>query len=414
MNREKLRHIQDNMVSLTRDVSIRRPAHCEMSTEDLQFLVAMLRELNPGKILEIGVSAGGTTRAVLENISPDAELYSVDLAKDYYRDVGKPVGFVARERYQSMTRRPKWNLFAGVDISECMEEIGGNIDFVILDTVHALPGEFLSFFVFYPKLAPTSFLILHDISYGAFRLINEPPATPIRFSYCNELLFSAIASKFKFLPPAWPFNIAGMGIEKEYTDRFLELVFFSLMAPWIYLPSEKILGDTAAFVEKYYGKKYLDLFNCAITANKSHLSEIRHLRESAPLAARRRVDFDTLDAETKKNGVMLGKKPHSIVVDIAPGKKLRMTGDVFFHATDTFNRVYAYFTFDGKHLPLPGLTKSSFADFYYVYPLPRNGDNHFDLTLTTPNNSKTAEINFVYNGEHSCLLDQGTTIFIEA
>ncbi len=141
MDSESLMDLQGTLKGKMETVSVMRPSFCEMSEADLRFLVVMLQYLRPRKFLEIGISAGCTTKVTLENLLPESSLFSVDLRTTYYRDIYKPVGHVALESYQSK-QYPKWHLLTGVDIAECVDTIGSGIDFMILDTAHALPGEF--------------------------------------------------------------------------------------------------------------------------------------------------------------------------------------------------------------------------------------------------------------------------------
>lgn len=46
---------------------------------------------------------------------------------------------------------------------EYLEQIGKNIDFLVLDTVHNLPGELLDFIGFLSYLSNGAIVVLHDI-----------------------------------------------------------------------------------------------------------------------------------------------------------------------------------------------------------------------------------------------------------
>lgn len=51
----------------------------------------------------------------------------------------------------------------GETIASRIEEIGNGIDFVILDTMHALPGELLDFISLYPYLDKRAVIVFHDV-----------------------------------------------------------------------------------------------------------------------------------------------------------------------------------------------------------------------------------------------------------
>ena len=66
----------------------------EMSSWQQGFLCGLIKKYNPKKIVEIGVSAGGTTAVVLNTLSlicSDAYMYSIDYCENYYLDRYAPV-----------------------------------------------------------------------------------------------------------------------------------------------------------------------------------------------------------------------------------------------------------------------------------------------------------------------------------
>ena len=45
---------------------------------------------------------------------------------------------------------------------DVIDEIGSDIDFLILDTLHIVPGEILDFLVCLPYLTKDAIVVLHD------------------------------------------------------------------------------------------------------------------------------------------------------------------------------------------------------------------------------------------------------------
>jgi predicted O-methyltransferase YrrM len=136
----------------------------EMAYQESCFLNGLVRYFKPKKILEVGVSAGASTCVLLNAIKddPDAILHSVDWSEEYYRDPSKGSGWKAQELFPDC---PRWNLHLGVDVAEIIEDrIKGDIDFVLLDTVHAHPAETLSFLSVFPYLSKNSVVVLHDVN----------------------------------------------------------------------------------------------------------------------------------------------------------------------------------------------------------------------------------------------------------
>lgn len=139
----------------------------EMSYKERCFLNGIIRQTKPKKILEVGVSAGGSSAVILNAIKDcdDARLYSVDYNKKWYRDNSKHTGFVIDSQFAHL--KHKWRLYTGGTSAHFMEEIGGDIDLCLIDTVHSNPGEFLDFLIVLPYLKKNAIVILHDTCYHA-------------------------------------------------------------------------------------------------------------------------------------------------------------------------------------------------------------------------------------------------------
>ena len=143
------------------------PSSCgpEMQPEESAFVCGLIRKYRPKKILEVGVAAGGTTAIILNCLSLldiDADLYSVDLSEKYYRDSSLKTGFLA-ESAKKILKNSRHTTYYGYYLPECIESIGDGIDFVILDTVHSLPGELLDFLVSLNKLTNGAVVVMHDV-----------------------------------------------------------------------------------------------------------------------------------------------------------------------------------------------------------------------------------------------------------
>lgn len=69
----------------------------EMSMDDYEFLHHIFCKAKPKNVVEIGVSAGGTTvflRSLMEKYSGE-NLYSFDYNVRYYKDSSLPAGYMA-------------------------------------------------------------------------------------------------------------------------------------------------------------------------------------------------------------------------------------------------------------------------------------------------------------------------------
>ncbi len=239
----------------------------EMSKEDIELLICELVRHKPKKVVEIGMSAGGTTCIILDNITKDATLYSVDINRKYYRDETKKAGYIAENVYDE-TRHASWERFLGVDICDCVEQIGHDIDFVILDTVHALPGEFLSFMSILPYMSDQCVLILHDLSmHVGYKVANKVNSSYEEESFCTSLLFNAIISYDKILANAEMPNCGAIIINKQLVMKNMFMIINMLFVKWNYMPPANIILDTFKIVKKFYSISDADFFEKAIQYN---------------------------------------------------------------------------------------------------------------------------------------------------
>ena len=157
----------------------------EMSYSQRCFLNGIIRQTKPKKILELGVSAGGSSAIILNAIKDfdNAKLYSVDYSEKWYVDNSKNTGFIIDEKFSNL--KNKWKLYTGGTAAKFMEEIGGEIDLCLIDTMHVNPGEFLDFLIVLPYLKKNAILIFHDIALHYFR----------KHSLTNGILFSCLKGK---------------------------------------------------------------------------------------------------------------------------------------------------------------------------------------------------------------------------
>ena len=130
----------------------------EMWGNQKEFLNGIIRKLKPKKILEIGVRHGGSSIIILNAIQDvkESKLYSIDLSSE--NDIGECL----KNNFSYLME--KWTLFKGNIATEYMEQIGNNIDMVLIDTAHFEPGEILDFLIVLPFLKENAIAIFHDIA----------------------------------------------------------------------------------------------------------------------------------------------------------------------------------------------------------------------------------------------------------
>lgn len=243
----------------------------EMSAWQLASLCGLIKEYRPQKIVEVGAAAGGTSAVILNCISMlclNTELYSVDISEKYYRDKGKKTGYLAEECQKVLNGNTNYKIFRGGVLPEFLDKIGDDIDFLILDTAHYLPGELLDFLASIPRMRDNSIVVLHDV------ILNH--TSPQTNAYATQVLFSSVVGeKIICMGDSNPYNYPGIGIFKvnQDTKRYIENVFYALKVTWRYLPDSVHLESYRKWFTKYYKKDLIEEFEIAIKMNEATLAK---------------------------------------------------------------------------------------------------------------------------------------------
>ena len=242
----------------------------EMSDEDRNFLNALLLRYKPQKIVEIGVSKGGSSIVILNAIQEieGARLYSIDYAEKWYCDNTLNTGCFV-DNYPEL--KGKWTLHTGGLALRFLDTIGAGIDFCLIDTVHFNPGETLDFLMILPYLTENAVVVFHDTKVHVSCYMKE-----IRFreeGITNNLLISAIygtklidrvlsqdGDPFRailiMMSEVFP-NIGAIRINAD-TRKHLFEVFNLLTIKWSYLPSVEEEKELLAFFSLHYEKRFVE------------------------------------------------------------------------------------------------------------------------------------------------------------
>lgn len=231
--------------------------YSEMQKSERYFLNGIIRSIKPKKILEAGVANGGGSAIILNAIRDidGAELYSVDYTEKSYRYQDKPSGFLVEEKFPALM--DKWHMFRGGDVSRFLEEIGGDIDFLMLDTVHTHPWETLNFLCILPFMKKaSSWTVLHDISIFA-----NPDD---RYALACRYLFASVVSDEKVTPApeSKDSHFANIGAFKvsDITREHVSNLFETLITPWDIQVSSGDLESMKKIISKYYTPEQYKLF----------------------------------------------------------------------------------------------------------------------------------------------------------
>ena len=240
----------------------------EMSNSDRGFLNALILRRQPRKCVELGVSAGGSSVLMLNAIKDiaGAKLYSHDYCTEYYRNPKLKSGFLVDE-YPEL--KNQWKLYTGGLALRFLDEIGRDIDFCLIDTMHLNPGEILDFLMILPYLKNGAMVVFHDINMHASAKLK------LWWRITNNLLISAIRGQ-KFIPGGFfqgnkelaqfP-NIGAVEID-ESTRQNLFGIFNLLTIYWPYLPPKIDEEEIYAHFRKYYSEFYLSYLQTVFTYHR--------------------------------------------------------------------------------------------------------------------------------------------------
>jgi hypothetical protein len=235
-----------------------------MKIDEYYFVNGLIRLYRPRKLLEIGVCSGGMSAAILNSIKDikGAKLYSCDLERNnYIRNTNKyKIGHFAFTKFPNLLKN--WKLFTGNTTSAFIEEIGGNIDFVFIDTAHVMPGEILNVIEILPFLKKNAIIAFDDINHQANLNLARTPY----FYSSNNVLFSILKGK-KILYYNKYLNKQGAVILESNQKQYYFDYFYILLNNWSYMPNKFELNTIRKLVKKYYPHYLLSIFEKAIKIN---------------------------------------------------------------------------------------------------------------------------------------------------
>lgn len=231
----------------------------EMREHERQFLNSLILRNKPKKLLELGVSRGGSSIIMLNSIknSSNAQLYSIDKLEKYYADGITDIGDCV-DNYSYL--KGKWKLYTGNLALNFMDKIGSDIDFCLIDTVHTNPGEILDFLIVLPFLKEDAIVVFHDTNLHT----HNARTTGREWSITNNLLMSSIhGHKFvqgNFQNDNTAFsNIAAIKLDKESRKRIWE-IFNLLTQKWTYLIEPTELMSLFNYFKRFYDPYYIEYF----------------------------------------------------------------------------------------------------------------------------------------------------------
>ncbi|WP_298501400.1 class I SAM-dependent methyltransferase [uncultured Methanobrevibacter sp.] len=232
----------------------------EMTEEEIWFLKHFIKTYHPKKIVEVGIASGGNTVNLLKWRDEDAELFSVDVAKYMYKDKSKLSGYMAKD----LGPVENWKLYGGYDYIDVYKEIGNDIDCIIIDTTHIMPGECLTFLAALPQLKEGCIVILHDIHFNCMRLRGARYSNIDTAKFSSGILYSSVRSNMKWTLSTYPMSNIGAFIIDNSTKDNIKDLFHALCTSWYKYPFEVDFAKYKEFIAGNYSEDCSKLFNSCV------------------------------------------------------------------------------------------------------------------------------------------------------
>ena len=231
-----------------------------MPREDHAFLSGIIKQIQPKKIVEIGVAQGGTTALMAKTIAMlglNAQIISVDIQKVRLEE---PVGYI----YEKFPQKNNidYTLLLGESLAQRIlkNEIGTDVDLVILDTTHEIPGEILDFLSILPYMSKNGMVVLHDVSISNNLILNDATLNYATIRISTKVLFSTVVAEKYYngnqtdLP-----NIAAFSITQQTTE-YINNVFYALTHLWTSQISDELKQSYLELFKKHYPEACVDLY----------------------------------------------------------------------------------------------------------------------------------------------------------
>jgi predicted O-methyltransferase YrrM len=232
---------------------------CEMSYKDKAFINGIVRKTSPKTIVEMGLSAGGSSCIILNALKdmPDAKLYSFDYNTDWYREIGKSTcrktGFLVEQILPNEVH--KWELYTGGSPCKYLEKVlpDTGVDICFIDTVHFNPGEHLNILEILPFMKKNGIVIFHDTAYHTMHS-SQGFTTCVSINTLEGKRIKLSSESTLGLP-----NASAIILSEVWTNMPYKL-FTNLSLQWHYKIKVNDYRDLLNHFIKYYDSDLVQIF----------------------------------------------------------------------------------------------------------------------------------------------------------
>lgn len=246
-------------------------AFAKAGRQELATLCGIIKKFMPKKIVEVGVAAGGTSSVIMSAVNKmqyHAELYCLDWAEYCFWDKTKEIGFVSQIANRYMEDYCNLHLLTGRTLIQEIEAIGNDIDLLLLDTSHVLPGEILDYLVAFPYLKEHAIVIVDDILTPIIHQLppyNNPNAYK---QIAPRLLWSSIdGEEINVLDKNWEKYQYGIKQVDKTNMCQIKRMLDLLCLPWEIHFNKEILETIEKHMKRYYDETIVREFLNVVELN---------------------------------------------------------------------------------------------------------------------------------------------------
>ena len=134
----------------------------------LNYIIGLVKHLEPSSILEIGVSAGLTSGAMLiasHTYDKGAKVYGLDVAERVYYAPKRKIGALIDEAFPEL--QPRLELFLGKTSADIPELLKDRIDFVYIDGLHSHPWPTIDALNSLTRMTEGGVIAMDGVHFGA-------------------------------------------------------------------------------------------------------------------------------------------------------------------------------------------------------------------------------------------------------
>lgn len=234
-----------------------------VTNETQDFIRGLIQKYQPKKIVEIGAIGNGKPGSlyslVTTELKADNRVYTIE------------------------SDGCSTHFFSDKSFSEQLDEIGNQIDFLILNPFRIFPAEILDFLIAFPYLKENAIVLLYDTLFE-YEGSNNQFSSSVLYETISAKKFnrnSAVISDLKqrienslkmLSYPLCNSNAVRVHSASDIvlgfqlcpdTYKYIKDLFVSLTTPWGYLPNRDYLAQYETFIEMHYDGLSLHLFKKA-------------------------------------------------------------------------------------------------------------------------------------------------------